>query len=139
MTRTEQIEAILGIARKRCPAIVPSVELEFRHADGRVGWYRCTGSPIGFKYTGQKRITGYVYQSRDGCTYGTRAATEQELIDAWEADQDRTASEFRAILEKCSDQDLERKFAFWTNEYGKPRPSLPPLKPTRRRKAHTQR
>lgn len=64
--------------------------------------------------TGEKRIVGYaLIDPRRGVAFGTREATEQALIDRWNASQATTEAEFRRELEANSESQLQDQAAYW--------------------------
>lgn len=111
LDRTPLINAILDAAKRPMPEIAESSQLLC--TDGE--WRNCMGIPHGVQAVKpyQSRVVGYVWRDKNGTTYGTRAASPDELRARHAASEAGKRAEFLTHLEKATDKELQSQASYW--------------------------
>ena len=126
-SREELARRIAQKARRPMPTITAIYQLE--GSDGN--WYRATGFPGGVRATGERRLSHYAYADKNGITYGTPGASEEELIQRYEDNARSQEDEFYRILIEGSDEDLQRQADYWLAKpaipVSQPKPAPAPI------------
>ena len=116
MDRQETIARIVAASRTPLPRIVERGGL----VDPKTGReYSIFGIPFGVDPKALMPTRPYyVWQNRDGVTYGNRYETREAAIAHFEELEDRNTAEFRAILEAGTDEDVSRQADYWLKRRG---------------------
>ena len=109
MNRPEIISQVVTAARKSLPVIRGIYEHET--TAGR--WYGVLAAPFHANFTGRKRITHFAFVGSNGSTFGMGAKTKQELIQRHTDNQDKSAAEFKAELDKMDDARIIQQARYW--------------------------
>jgi len=126
--RDAKIDEILAVARKPAPHIRENFRLQ--GSDG--GWYSAHGFPHGVTHTGEKKSTGFSFSDKSGVTFGTPASSAEELTQRHNANEDKTAAEFREHLLAADDEGFQSQHDYWMGQKAKdsrlnaPMPSATP-------------
>lgn len=125
---TEKTELARQIAEASRPFPLEIVEVrELKGSNGK--WYRPGGFPSGVTSTGETRVSGYGYLSRDGTLVGQKHPTAEAARIAQQERQDANVEEFYQQLLGMSPKELERQRADWLK--GEEPPAAPaPVEPT---------
>ncbi len=109
--RQDKIDEIARLARRKMPRIVPVYEV--KGTDGK--WHRGTGMPGGVDSTGERRLEGYIFNSR-GSNIGQSEKTKEALIERWESTENKNAEDMKKALESRTDKDLDSQLDYWHKE-----------------------
>ena len=112
MNRESLIAAILDAAARPCPQIVEVPGLRHK-ATGKVCGIH--GLPFNFQRNDYESISlGFAYRDgTNGTTYGTRAKTQQELIEQHEARERTNRAQFAAVLAEATDEQVLSQASYW--------------------------
>jgi hypothetical protein len=109
MQRNDVIEKILDAMAKPMPEIAGIMQC--KGTDGK--WYGAGGFPHGVAATQEWKIVGYAWRAPDGTTYGTRAPSQDELIERWNNASRVARDKTCAALQSESNGRLQEQWAFW--------------------------
>jgi hypothetical protein len=113
--RAQAIEAIAQACQEPVPEIVEVQEM--LGTDGQ--YYRLGfGFPRGVSAVQpyQIRPVGFVYRSPQGQTFGTRAASREELEKRWQGYQQKEADQMRHEMQTASVRRLIEVSNYWLKE-----------------------
>lgn len=127
--RTALIDRLVATMEARQPKhkIVPKYEL--KGSDGK--WYG-GDMPAKVDYSGERRISGYVFQDKDGTRFAAKHyATEAEAQAAVDRRQERDAEDFRKAMAEKDDEGLQESADYWLGkkEATAKTPTVAPTKP----------
>jgi hypothetical protein len=113
--RAQAVEAISQACQEPVPEIIEIEEM--LGTDGQ--YYRLGfGLPRGVQAVQpyQIRPVGFVYRSQQGQTFGTRAASREELKKRWQGYQQKEADQMRREMQKASVRRLIEVANYWLKE-----------------------
>jgi len=109
--RETQIEICVAKSRRPMPDIAVSFMMENIHTGQRHSLF---GMPFNFRSEDYKRVDlGFAWQDKNGTKYGTLATTREELIARFEKSANKTADDFKALLQAMTASELESQFRYW--------------------------